>query len=133
MPAQTWQLQSLLQQWGSSLTCDPIARGRQITAEVTVRIKEKNSRTPQRTLLFFGNKPSLALQVLFTELRAVLLRSLTAMQINILIYLVGRLTTKSCSILVALRFYTPLKMGSNSQQSYPALMHNSSLWVSLLA
>lgn len=58
------RLQSLLQQWGSTLMCDPIARGRRTTAEVMVRTKERNSRTPQRALLLFGNKPSLALVTL---------------------------------------------------------------------
>lgn len=77
-------------------------------AQVMVRVKEKISTTPQRAPLLLGNKSSLALQLLSTELRAVLQRSLTAVQINILIYLVGRLTIKSCSILVAPRFYTPL-------------------------
>lgn len=69
-------------QWGSNLLCASTARGRQTTAEVIVRITEKSSRTPQRALLLFGNKPSLALQLLFTELKAVLQRSHTAMQIN---------------------------------------------------
>lgn len=45
------------------------------------------------------------------------------MKINILIYLVGSLTTKSCSILVATGFYMPpsYKMGSNSQQSHSVI------------
>lgn len=59
-------------QWGSNLMYDSIAKGRQTTAEVMVRITEQSSRTPQRALLIFVNKPSLALQLLFTELRAVL-------------------------------------------------------------
>lgn len=58
------QLQSLLQQWGSSATCDCIARGRHTTAQVMVRTKGRNSRTPQRALLLFRNKPSLPLVTL---------------------------------------------------------------------
>lgn len=59
-------------QWGSNLMCDSIAKGRQTTAEVMVRITEQSSITPQRVLLLFVKKASLALQLLFTEFRVVL-------------------------------------------------------------